>query len=1131
MTTLALLERLVELEITVAVRNGRLVVSAPVGALADDLRQELARHRQDLIAMLGPDSGPSLPRASQAERPWPLGSGQQRLWFLNQATPSSAAYNAALYYRLAGPLDRGALTAAFQDLLNRHDILRTSFPDERGRPAQRVADVPQASLALIDFRGSTDDSGLAHRALLEDVIAKPFNLETGPCIRAALVQLDVHRFEIVIVLHHIVCDGWSLTLLAEELSALYAARTTASTALEPPAVQFGDYAAWESAPERLEQASHSLTYWKTQFATPPPILQFPSDAPRGASGHAGTTATLRLDDTFVARLDHFARVERTTPFVVLVAGFAALLRRVCDEHDIAIGTPSANRPRPEFQRTIGPFVNVLPLRLAVRDTASFRQLVHHVREVCRDALTHQEVPFERVVQHVRPRRDWTPHQPLFQCACVLHDRRGPELAFARVTTERRDVPQAQALFDLTLSIDRTNDHLTLSFVFDQHAIDAELGKHLLHWYECLLADWVANPDTGIGNASQLSATLRRLLLERGRGPAPTPDIDACGAFLRCAHERPDATAVVMDGQHLSYGALQQSASVVASALRARGIGMENRVAIVLPRSVDLVAAVVGVAQTGAAFVCLDTTHPDEHLRTLIARVGASAVLTDAATTRRLHGLDVPPLIVSAEHRESFECAHYVTPPSDSLAYVVYTSGSTGEPKGVAVPHAALRNLTAWHLRAFDTSKADRTTLVASPAFDAFVWELWPALAAGAAICIPSTEALASRQSLAAWLEREAVTHTFLPTPLAERLLSEPAMFPPAVRALLTGGDALRVKPDATVRADVFNQYGPTENGVVSTWTPRGIAAEPWPRPSVGVPIDGTDAYVVDSAMQLVPPGVAGELYVGGCSLARGYWNAPDLTAARFLPHPWSEVPGARLFRTGDRVRWHGDGTLEFLGRVDRQIQIHGVRIEPAEVEAVLAAHPSVRACAVAPRENGGHTRLVAYIEARGDTPDREELRRHMAQRLPAYSRPAAFVFLPTLPLSSNGKIDRNALPAAVPGIDGCAAAPETDLQRAVAGIWQQLLGVNSVGLYDNFFDLGGHSMLLVELWAQLRATFGCDLPLVEMFDHPTVDAVCRRLHTGPASPAFPQVMAAADRQRRSFAQLARIHASRSQDTR
>ncbi|HVR95972.1 MAG TPA: amino acid adenylation domain-containing protein, partial [Thermoanaerobaculia bacterium] len=837
-----------------------------------------------------------------------------------------------------------------------------------------------------------------------------------------------------------------------------------------------------------------IDWWRQQLAGLPPLLELPTDRPRPAvQRFRGAARRVQLPAELVRQAETLGRREGATLFMVLLAAFQTLLSRASGQDDLAVGSPVAGRNRVELEGLIGFFVNNLVLRADLSGDPTFRELLARVRETELAVQAHQDVPFERLVEELASERSLA-HSPLFQVVFALQNAPGGSLEFQDLQLRPITQEVTASKFDLALHLEQSEDGLggIVEYVTDLY--DATTVDRLVASFERLLAAAVAEPGLRVAELPLLSAGERHQVLAEWNDTGEESWEEPVTSLVeRWCREQPDAPAVVdAAGRTLTYGALGERSGRLAGFLRAIGIGPESVVAVLMERSAELPVAQLGVLKAGAAYLSLDPAHPAERLAFMLEETAAPVLLTQEALVPRvidgLAGTRARIVCVDRDLQGSPLPARAVEP--DHLAYVLYTSGSTGRPKGVQVPHRGLFNLLRWDLRAHVTGPGDRRTQVASLGFDASVWEIWSSLASGATLHLPAEEARLDPPRMAHWMAERGVTVSFLPTPLAEAMLAGGAHIP-SLRRLLVGGDRLRLRPELESGFTLVNCYGPAEASVVTSSGTVSPDAET--APTLGRPIDGLRVYLLDRSMQLVPPGMAGELYVGGPSLARGYLGDPARTAERFLPDPWST--GERLYRTGDLCRRSPGGEIEFLGRVDHQVKIRGQRIELGEIETVLAALPGVREAVVVAREE----RLVAYVT--GDAAA-DELRQSLRERLPDFMVPAAFVPLEALPLSPNGKVDRKALPAPeTQSVPEAYRAPRTPVEEVVAGIWAELLGVDQIGLDGHFFALGGHSLLAARVTSRLRSALGVELPVRDLFEAPTVEELAARVEAARRSGA------------------------------
>ncbi|WP_439740577.1 amino acid adenylation domain-containing protein [Bradyrhizobium japonicum] len=1022
---------------------------------------------------------------------------QQRLWFLAQLDQGGTQYHVPLAWRLKGGLDRSAWQRSLDRVLARHEALRSVFVTSDGK--LRVELLPEeAGLPVVehDLRDRLDaDAALSQ--LCQQEGRTPFDLARGPLIRGRLIRLSDETHVFLLTQHHIVSDGWSLGVLVGELSQLYRAFVAGDDDPLPPlAIQYPDYAAWQRQWLSGERLQRQAQYWRSNLSGAPARLALPTDRPRPAQqSFAGATVPIIIDADLTRGLKRLSRQHGTTLFMTVLAGWAAVLSRLSGQDDLVIGVPSANRGHREIEELIGFFVNTLALRLDLSGEPSVSELLERTRCTALGAQEHQDLPFEQVVEIVQPPRALD-HTPLFQVMLAWENKTGGAFDLAGLMVEAAGGGYDQVKFDLELSLGEQGEEIagTLAYataLFDQTTIERQ-RDYLL----ALLRAMAADAQQEVGRIELLSAAERTYLLEAlNRTAAPYP-AEQCIQELFEAQVRkaPEAVAVVYQDQRVSYGALNAHANQLAHHLIALGVKPDQPVAICVARSPLMVVGLLAILKAGGAYVPLDPAYPSARLRQVLEDAAPRLLLTDAAGRAALGdvGLDASVLELDAAAPawaslpESDPDPRALGLTSRHLAYVIYTSGSTGTPKGVMVEHRSLVNLGLAQITLLGVCSNSRIVQFASFGFDASVWEIIMAFGSGAALHLPADELCQASTKLSDYLRSEAITHATLPPALLQQSKHVEYF---ASQALILAGELPKAELIRCLpAASIVNGYGPTETTVcATTWScPAEFDEAIVP---IGRPIANTRVYLLDGHGEPVPFGAVGELCIGGAGVARGYLNRPELTAERFIASPF--VDGDRLYRTGDLARYLADGNLEFLGRNDEQVKIRGFRIEPGEIAARLLEHPAVGDAVVVAREDGrGEQRLVAYVVA----PEAEEsdlaggLRAHLSARLPDYMVPSAFVRLARLPLTVNGKVDRNALPA--PSEEAYAhrayAPPQGEIETALATIWAELLGVERIGRHDNFFELGGHSLLAVQLMSRLSQAQGVELPLRTLFARPVL---------------------------------------------
>jgi amino acid adenylation domain-containing protein len=1046
----------------------------------------------------------------------PLSFAQQRLWFLEQLGGTGAAYHVPMSLRLHGDLDRGALERALDRIVARHEALRTTFPTVDGEPVQRIAPVGESGFRLVEHDlHAAPDAEDELRRLVQGEASALFDLTHGPLVRGRLVRMTADDHVLLLTMHHIVSDGWSAGVLFRELSELYAAFARGEPDPLPPLpVQYADYAAWHRRSVEGPVLEAQAEYWTRTLAGAPELLELPADHPRPPKqDFTGASVNVELDEALTDALKTLSRRHGTTLFMTLLAGWAAVLSRLSGQDDVVIGTPSANRGRAEVEELIGFFVNTLPVRVDLSDGPRVGELLQQVKTRALEAQRNQDIPFEQVVELVRPARSLA-YSPLFQVMFAWQNAGDgtlelPGLAVGPLDPAGPDGSSSResAKFDLTLALAESGARIVgaLSFataLFDRGTVERHVG-----YLRRVLEEMAADDSRRVERLELMPGSERTRVLEAWNRTEAEHPADACVHHLVQAQaaRTPHAVAVAHEDGTLTYGELNARANRLAHHLAGLGVGADARVALCVERGPEMVVGMLAVLKAGGAYVPLDPAYPDERLRYMLADSRPAVLLAPPALAARFAGSGVPVLDPAdewawARHPDTDPRPAGLSP--DHLCYVIYTSGSTGRPKGVAVPHRGVLNLVRWHRRAYAVTADDRATQFASPAFDAAAWETWPYLASGAELHLLPAAVRAAPAALLGYFSRARITLAFLPTPVAEAVLDEidrvgtPTL---ALRALLTGGDVLHRGPGAAPFR-LVNHYGPTESSVVST--AAEVPADCAGAPPIGLPIENQAAYVLDPRLLPVPVGVAGELFVGGAGLARGYLGRPALTAERFVPDPFGRAPGGRLYRTGDRVSRRADGEIEYRGRTDFQVKVRGFRIELGEIEAALRSHPAVRDAVVLAREDApGEKRLVAYLVADADA---ETLRAHLSERLPEYMVPAAYVRMDELPLTPNGKLDRRALPA--PEGDAFATrgyeAPSGDAEQAVAAIWAELLRADRVGRGDHFFELGGHSLLAVRVVSRVRQELGVAVSPGDLFERPVLADFARGLETAVRAEAM-----------------------------
>ncbi|RKH37600.1 non-ribosomal peptide synthetase, partial [Corallococcus sicarius] len=1039
-------------------------------------------------------AAPAVPPRDPSQ-PAPLSFAQQRLWFLERLQPDTALYNNPAAFRMRGAVDVAALEYGLAQLVRRHEALRTVFTERDGQPFQVILPSLEPKVALVDLRALPEDAREAEALrLAEQEAQRPFDLERGPLLRVGLVRLAEREHLLLLTMHHIISDGWSLEVLVREAVTFYAARLSGTTAtLAPLPLQYADFAAWQRGWLQGDVLRTQLDYWKQHLGGALPVLELPSDRPRPATlTQRGATHSFLLPAAVQRKLEALCGQEGVTPFMALLAVFKLLLARHAAQEDLVVGTPIAGRNRRETEGLIGFFINTLVLRTDLSGDPSFRELLRRVREVCLGAYAHQDLPFETLVEALQPERHLS-RTPLFQVMFNLQNtsRASGQEGLAGLTLSPLDLHPGTSMFDLSLSLAPHEQGLVGLFEYSTDLFDAATVTRLGERYLALVEGLVADPSRRVWTLPLMGEPERHQVLRAWSNAPARPALETClhTLFEAQVARTPDAVALVFQEQSLTYLELDARARQLAGHLRALGVGPDVRVGLCLERSLELIVGMLGILQAGGAYVPMDPALPRERLALLLEDSAAPVLLTQQRLREGLPEHTARVLCLDSDWeriaREPGDAR-----PSDvgpgHVAYVIYTSGSTGRPKGVLIEHRAACTLVAAETPLYGVGPGSRMLQFANTSFDISVEEIFTTLTSGATLCLAPAEALAPGPPLQEHLRQAAITVVSL-TPAV--LAATPSEDLPALRVVISGGEACPAELVARWGAGrrFFNTYGPTEGTVVATLAECVAGGD---APPIGRPLGHVEVYVLDPRLEPVPPGVRGELYLGGAGLARGYLDRPALTAERFVPHPFATGGGQRLYRTGDVVRFRADGQLAYLGRADAQVKVRGFRIEPGEVEAGVRGRPEVKDAVVLVREDvPGDKRLVAYVvPAPGQPLDVAALRRALKDALPDYMVPSAFVVLDALPLTPNGKLDRAALPAPVQGAGRVReyAAPRTDVQRQLADVWSELLRVERVGLHDDFFELGGHSLLTTQVLSRIRKVFQVELPLRELFDAPTV---------------------------------------------
>ena len=1070
---------------------------------ADELEHNAAK--KELLALLLEEEGfdvrktPVIERRKGSAAP-PLSFAQQRLWFLDQLEPGRSDYNIPVGYRLHGLLDVTALEQSLNEIVGRHEVLRTSFTTVDDEPVQVISAAASARLAVVELE---DLAGPEAEREVERLVSAEaghaFDLSKGPLIRATLFRLAEADHVFLLTLHHIVADGWSMDVLFGELSRLYEAFSLGKPVSLPELpIQYADYAVWQRQCLQGEDLETQLGYWRQQLANVPPVLELPTDHPRlTEQTHAGRKKSLSLSKQLTEGLKALSLSENVTLFMTLLIAFKVLLYRYTGQDDIVVGTPVASRNREEIEGLIGFFVNTLVLRTDLSGEPVFRDLLKRGSKTCLEAYAHQDLPFEKLVEELQPERDLS-RSPLFQVMFALQNVPRQEVQLTGLSTSPMEIDTEAAKFDLSLFMWEATDGIKGVLEYNTDLFKKETIIRMIGHFQILLESIVTNPDQLISRISLLTAAERNFLLE---GCNKSPKKPSEGALL---HERfeqqvektPEAEAVYFEGQILTYRELNCRVNQLAHYLQKLGVGPEVLVGLFMERSIEAVIGFLGILKAGGACVPLDASYPEDRIGFMLKDAQVPIILTQEKLLKRLPTHHATVFSIDSEweliahEREEFVVNALV---EGNLSYVFYTSGSTGKPKAVLLTHRRSNKDPSNSAASIQVTEVDRHILKSPVGFTSFSAEItWPLLSGAPMVIIPPGEERNIKFLVDIMVEQNITFILVVPSML--RMLLEEPKFDQcrSLKQIACFGEPLppelRDRLFARLDVDLTVIYGSTEGPSATSrkYQPNDLQH----KVNIGRPLPEKLIYILDSNLEPVPIGVIGEMYIGG-SLARGYLNRPELTAERFIPNPYSKIPGERMYKTGDLGKYLADGTIEFAGRRDFQTNIHGFRIELGEIETGLAKHPNVKEAVVLVNENkSGIKRLIAYVVLKGEAKlNSTELRRFLQKQMPDYMIPSIFVVLETIPLNPHGKIDRDSLPE--PGnerfeLETPFVAPRTPVEEVLAGIWSEVLGIERVGIYDNFFDLGGHSLLATRIVSRVNEFFQVQLPLRSLFESPTI---------------------------------------------
>jgi amino acid adenylation domain-containing protein len=1056
-------------------------------------------------------------RRVSAKENIPLSFSQARLWFIHQLEPESSAHNLPVAYRIQGELNIVALKQSLGEIVQRHEALRTTFKAVNGEPYQVIHDRQTLPLPVLDLQHLPEtERETEAQKLVTELAGQPFDLASGPLWQVQLLRLSGEDHLLLVTIHHIVFDEWSENIFFQELAELYAAFSTGkpSSLLELP-IQYADFAIWQRQWLQGEILESQLDYWKQQLANVPPVLELPTDRPRPpVMSYAGKKLYLDLPKSLTANLKDLSQREGVTLYMTLLAAFKTLLYRYSHQTDIVVGSPIAGRNRTETEDLIGFFVNTLVLRTDFSGNPSVRELLGRIREVALGAYEHQDLPFEKLVEELQPERSLS-YNPIFQVMFVFQNTPVGQRELLGLTLNSQSVQSKATQFDLTLELEETASGLQGCLDYNTDLFDEATISRMAGHFQTLLEAMVANPEQQIKQLPLLTAAERhQILVEWNQTQVNYPHSQCVHQLFEVQVEKtPDAIAVVFEDQQLTYRELSDRANQLAHHLQALGVKPDTLVALCAERSLEMVVGVLGILKAGGAYVPLDPGYPPERLAFILEDTQASIILTQEKLVKNLPNhhsqvicLDSEWDVIADNSRENPLSA--VTP--EHLIYVIYTSGSTGKPKGVMIPHRGICNLMHWRQTTFGITEQDKVLQTISFSFDPSVWQIFWPLSFGAQLIMARPGGHQDSAYFVQMITQQQITVLGLVPSILRMLAEEPGIENcQGLKHVTTGGEALSIElmerffARLNLENVLLNCYGPTEVSIDATyWTcHRGTHQLNAP---IGRPIANVQIYILDEHLQPVPVGESGELHVGGAGLARGYLNRRELSDEKFIPNPFSSEPEARIYKTGDLARYLPDGNIEFLGRIDHQVKIRGFRVELGEIEAMLGQYPALQQVVVIVREDvPGNKQLVAYVVANPEhIPSQVELRSFLQDRLPEYMVPTAFVFLDAIPLNANGKLDRRALPvpdASCFSRSNDFVAPSTPTEKVLATIWEQVLGLKQIGVNDNFFALGGHSLLVAQVISRVREAFGVELSLRSLFEEPTVAGLATQMETLPGA--------------------------------
>jgi amino acid adenylation domain-containing protein len=1094
----SLMLRLQNMGCKIWAEDDKLRIRTSKNALTSELKQEIQANKADILAFLNSAKtttvmAEEIPTLSD-DAPKSLSFAQQRLWLLGQLQGPSASYNMPMVLQLDGNLNIDALHSSLAYLLNRHDSLRMYFPTVVGQPQVAIANLKDIEVLTYQVLGTANQETNVQR-FIDAYVQEPFDLSTGPLFKAKLLQLKEHKYVLLINMHHIISDGWSMGVFVRELRQAYTAFAQGQAPnLAPLPIQYSDYANWQRNWLQGEVLENQINYWKHQLGDAPPLLELPTDYPRPAlQSYRGDRYTYSLTPELSDAVKTFSQQQGASLYMTLLATLSILLARYSRQNDLCIGSPIANRTHSQTESLIGFFVNTLVLRNQIQPEQSFIEFLQQTRQTCLDAYSHQDIPFEVLVEKLQPERSMS-YNPLFQVMFALENNESPDLSLPGLEIEWLGVKGAIAKFDLTLMVMEYDNQLNCSWEYATDLFEKGTIQRLAEKFGVLLKGIIDNPQQPINTLPLMTAAELLQLQCRNQTQTDYPhDKTLVELFEAQVAKNPDNLALVFESQSLTYQQLNQKANQLAYYLiQNHQVQPDTLIGICVERSLEMIVGVLGILKAGGAYVPIDPNYPQERIKFMLEDSGTSVLLTQSFVK---HQLPLGELKYTCQviflDKAIFSLQLTDNPSSqstpDSLAYVIYTSGSTGLPKGVMIEHRAIVNLSLAWAKTFQVKQNSRLLQFGSFSFDLSIGEIATTLTTGACLYLAKKETLLPSQILVDFLTHHKISHSFL-SPSALSVL--PQVNLPNLQCLTVGGEACPaelVAQWATVRC-FFNAYGPTEstvNAAIALCHPNGK------KPPIGQPLSNIRIYILDAQNQPLPPGIPGELCIAGVGLARGYLNRPETTAEKFIE---VELFGKieRIYKTGDLARWGFDGNLEYLGRIDEQIKLRGFRIELGEIESILLQHPSVKEAIVTLYKTESNQSLIAYVTGIKNNLS-IQLKNHLKSRLPDYMIPTQVIVLDQLPLTPNGKIDRKALPAPNDVFESLYATPRNEVEQQLTQVWCAVLERQEIGIHDNFFDLGGHSLLAIKLLNNIQQVFEQQLSLSSLFQNPTIAQLAEQL--------------------------------------